>query len=111
MEINPTNHNSLVQLCSKTDSLHLLLPRLVVQPNLYESRGKAREAGANITSVDITNIKQLEVLLLVLVLMGMVRHERIFFLPRLTIFRTKVTPKSALTKIARQINCKYIKKH
>lgn len=35
--------------------------RLVVQPNLYESRGKAREAGANITSVDITNIKQLEV--------------------------------------------------
>ena len=36
---------------------------IVLQGNLYESRGRARDAGANISNVDITNIEHLEVTL------------------------------------------------
>ena len=35
---------------------------IVLQGNLYESRGRARDVGANISNVDITNIEHLEVI-------------------------------------------------
>merc|ERR1719458_2094615 len=35
--------------------------KLIIQGNLYESRGRARDVGANISNVDITNIEHLEV--------------------------------------------------
>ena len=38
-----------------------IITDIVLQGNLYESRGRTRDVGANISNVDITNIEHLEV--------------------------------------------------
>lgn len=57
-----TLHSRLINHLGQLQNLTIRgVHKLVVQPNLYERRGRAREVGGNMTSIHIENIEQLEV--------------------------------------------------